>query len=136
MNAERALNFFNSGGLNNPWGQTEMYWSNVPELARGQHGNTGIRFKMSGSGVMGKSDTTSKPGLGLVASTGSGREYVSKGGVDFSKVHEVTVDPSVMFGGSPDDRLFLRHMNELVNKGQFVAESPDGFVTTYRRVPK
>lgn len=136
MNAERALNFFHPGGLNNPWGQTEMYWSDVPELARGQHGNTGIRFKMSGDGVMGKSDSTSKPGLSFVASTSGGREYVSKGGVDFSKVKEVTIDPSVMFGGSPDDRLFMRHMNDLVAKGLFVADSPDGFVKTYRRVQK
>lgn len=136
MNAERALNFLQPGGLHNPWGQTEMYWADVPELARGQHGNTGIRFKMSGSGVMGKSDTTSKPGLDFVASTSGGREYVSKDGVDFSKVHEITVDPSIMFGGSPEDRLFLRHMNDLVNKGNFVADSPDNFATTYRRVPK
>lgn len=134
MNAERALNFFQPGGLNGPFGQQELYWSNAPDLARGQKGNTGIRFRMSAEGVQGIEEVKSKPGLEFVAATSGGKEYVSRDGVDFSKVREVTVDPAVMFGGAPEDRLFLRHMREKVNAGEFVEESPDGFTTVYRRV--
>lgn len=136
MNAERALTFMRPGGLNGPFGQQELYWSNVPELARGQHGNTGVRFKMGSDGVYGVEEVKSKPGLEFVAQTSGGREYVTRDGVDFSKVREVAVDPSIMFGGSADDRLFIRQMNHMVEAGEFVAESPDGFSTVYRRVER
>lgn len=136
MNSENALNFFQPGGLSGPFGQREMYWASDPSLARGQHGNTGVRFGMSGEGVMGQHDIKSKPGLEFVANTSGGKEYVTRDGVDFSKIDEVMVQPGVMFGGSPDDRLFLRNMQNLVDAGDFMSESPDGFATIFRRARK
>lgn len=133
MNAERA-NELLEGRLQTPWGQAHLYWSDVPELAKGQAENIGIRMKMRTEGVEGKTDLSSKPGLQFVNAMKGGREYVTTGGVDFNKVDEITVSPLINDYGSVDDRRLLLQLRALVDAGKFRASSPDGFVTVYERV--
>lgn len=133
MNAERA-NELLEGRLQTPWGQAHLYWSDVPELAKGQAENIGVRMKMRTEGVEGKTDLSSKPGLQFVNATKGGREYVTMGGVDFNKVDEITVSPLINDYGSVDDRRLLLQLRALVDAGKFRATSPDGFVTVYERI--
>lgn len=133
MNPERANNILDNNINVGAVGQDRMYWSDVPELARGQGDNTGIRMKMNSQGVQGKIDTMSKPGLAFVQQTKGGREFVTQDGVSFSKVDEVQVGPEIMFRQSPDDRRLLNRLRQLVDAGEFTASSPDGFVTLYQR---
>jgi len=135
MNAERA-NQLMEGRLQAPWGQERLYWSDVPDLAKGQAENTGITMKMRTEGVQGKYDISSKPGLQFVKATGGGKEYVTSDGVDFSKVDEIKVSPAVNDYGTPDDRRLLLQLRTLVDQGKFTSSSPDGFVTLYQRTKR
>jgi hypothetical protein len=134
MSTERANHIINNNLNMGAMGQDRLYWSDVPELARGQGDNTGIRMKMNSAGVQGQIDTTSKPGLAFVQNTGGGREFVTRGGVSFDKVDEVQISPEIFYRRNPEDRLMLNKLNQLVASGKFRTYSPDAFVTVYERV--
>lgn len=133
MSAPRALDIINRS-IDGPFGQEQLYWASVPDLAIGQNGNTGIRMRIAAEGVQGLDAPTSKPGLEFLRETGGGREFMSRGGVDFRNIDEIAVQPTVMFGGTADDRLFLRKLREFIDSGQFKVTTPDGFVTVYNRI--
>lgn len=134
MNTERANNIMDNNLNFGAMGQDRLYWSDVPELARGQGENTGIRMKMNSAGVQGQIDTKSKPGLAFVQNTGGGREFVTRDGVSFNKVDEVQISPEVLYRQNPDDRRMLNKLRQLVASGEFRTYSPDGFMTVYERV--
>lgn len=136
MNSERANNIIDNNLNVGAVGQDRLYWSDAPELAKGQGDNTGVRMTMRSEGVQGKIDTTSKPGLAFVQQTKGGREFVTQDGVGFDKVDEVHISPEVLFRQNPDDRRMLNRLRSEVAAGKFETFSPDGFITVYRRVGK
>jgi len=134
MNPERANSILDNNLNMGAMGQERLHWADVPELAKGQGDNTGVRMVMRSDGVQGQFNTTSKPGLEFVEQTGGGREFVTRDGVSLDKVNEIHVDPEVYFRKNPDDRRMLNKLRQLVDAGQFQETSPDGFVTVYQRI--
>lgn len=135
MNSERA-NQLIEGNIRAPWGQERMYWSDTPELARGQAENVGVKMTMRTDGVMGKTDTSSKPGLEFVRAMGGGKEYITTDGVNFKNVDTISISPLVNEYGTPDDKRLLNRLRSLLDSGEWTSSSPDGFVTVYQRVKR
>lgn len=119
-NGEGLLDIM-TGNLRDPYnGQARLYWADTPELARGQFNNIGIRVKMRNEGVDLR-EHNAKPGLQYLKNAGdTGREFISNGGVDFSKVDEFVLTKPL--GRSPFERALENRLEWITQDGSFKRE--------------